>query len=187
MIKGYIEESIALKQNILRDEALLALVRKSIELLHACLAGGNKILIAGNGGSAADSQHFAAELTGRFKKERKAYPALALTTDTSFLTAWSNDTSFETIFSRQIEAFGKPNDVFFGISTSGNSKNIIEAIAAAKKIGMKTICLLGRDGGKTKDLPDISIIIPSNNTPRIQEIHIMLIHIICEELENILT
>lgn len=184
MIKEYIEEGIALKETILRDETLLSAVEKSIGLLHTCLANRNKILIAGNGGSAAQGQHFAAELMGRFKKERKAYPALALTTDTSFLTAWSNDTNFETIFSRQIEGLGKPGDVFFGISTSGNSKNIIEGIDAAKKIGMKTICLLGRDGGKTKGLADIELIIPSNNTPRIQEIHIMLIHSICEELEN---
>ncbi len=184
MIKEYIEEGIALKNAILKDGALLSAVEKSIDLLHTCLTSGNKVLIAGNGGSAADSQHFAAEIMGKFKKERKSYPALALTTDTSFLTAWSNDTSFESIFSRQIEGLGKPGDVFFSISTSGNSKNIIEGILAARKIGMKTICLSGRDGGRTKGLADIELIVPSNNTPRIQEIHIMLIHTICEELEN---
>jgi D-sedoheptulose 7-phosphate isomerase len=141
-------------------------------------------LIAGNGGSAADAQHFAGEIVGRFKKERKGYPAIALTTDASIITSWANDYDFNTIFSRQIEALGKEGDVFLGISTSGNSKNIIEAVKKAKEMGIFCICLLGKDGGELKNLTDLSIIIPSDNTPRIQECHIMIIHIICEELEK---
>lgn len=153
------------------------LITKSIEK-------GGKILIAGNGGSAADSQHFAAELVGRFMKERRAIPAIALTTDTSVLTCMGNDYGFDDIFQRQVEALGNKNDIFFGISTSGNSKNIIKAVAEAKKKGLTTLGLLGKDGGKLKELCDYNITLPYKETARVQEHHIMTIHLICEFVEN---
>lgn len=153
------------------------LITKSIEK-------GGKILIAGNGGSAADSQHFAAELVGRFMKERRAIPAIALTTDTSVLTCMGNDYGFDDIFQRQVEALGNKNDIFFGISTPGNSKNIIKAVAEAKKKGLTTVGLLGKDGGKLKELCDYNITLPYKETARVQEHHIMTIHLICEFVEN---
>ena len=153
------------------------LITKSIEK-------GGKILIAGNGGSAADSQHFAAELVGRFMKERRAIPAIALTTDTSVLICMGNDYGFDDIFQRQVEALGNKNDIFFGISTSGNSKNIIKAVAEAKKKGLTTVGLLGKDGGKLKELCDYNITLPYKETARVQEHHIMTIHLICEFVEN---
>jgi D-sedoheptulose 7-phosphate isomerase len=162
----------------------------SEEILYAahsirdCLSAGGKLLLMGNGGSAADSQHIAAELIGRFKKERKAIPALALTVDSSSLTALGNDYGFESIFSRQIEALANSNDAIIGISTSGNSKNIIRALNLARKIGAKTIGLMGNTGGSMKDCVDIGIIVPSNDTARIQEVHITIGHIICEIIEQ---
>ena len=183
-MKKYIEESIKIKNNILNNQKILNELSLIISAINNTLRQGRKILLAGNGGSAADAQHFAGEIIGRFKKERKGYPAIALTTDSSVLTSWTNDYTFNTVFSRQIEALGKKKDIFFGISTSGNSRNIIEAVKKAKELGIFTICLLGKNGGKLKDLVDFSIVVPSNNTPRIQECHIMLIHIICEEVEK---
>lgn len=184
MVHDYLKEALDLKNGLIENQEFIGKVEEAIKVIKDCFASGNKILIAGNGGSAADAQHFAAEIVGRYKKERKGYPAIALTTDTSIITAWSNDYGFNSLFSRQIEALGKKGDVFIGISTSGNSQNIIEAVTMAKEIGLKTICLLGKDGGKLKGMADISIIVSSDNTPRIQEIHIMLIHIICEEVEK---
>ena len=145
---------------------------------------GNKILIIGNGGSAADSQHFAAELMVRFKKERSPYPAIALTTDSSILTAHGNDYNFKTIFRRQVEALGSKGDCLFALSTSGTSPNIIEAISAAKKKKLFVIGLTGAEGGKMKDMCDIIIRVPSDNTARIQENHIFIIHILCQLLEQ---
>lgn len=142
-----------------------------------------KILIAGNGGSAADAQHFAAEIVGRFMLERKGYPAIALTTDTSILTAVGNDYGYDTIFSRQVEALGKKNDVFIGISTSGNSKNIIEAIKKAKEKGLVVIGLAGKDGGLMKDMCDECLVFNYKETARIQEHHLMSYHLICEFIE----
>lgn len=184
MIGDYIQESIDLRKVLLEDVDFLENINRSINLLMDCFQRGNKILIAGNGGSAADAQHFAAEIVGKYKRERKGYPAIALTTNTSIITAWSNDYDFKTVFVRQIEALGKPGDVFVAISTSGNSENIIEGVKKAKQMELKTICLLGRNGGKSRNIGDISLIVPSDNTPLIQEAHIMLIHIICEEIEN---
>jgi len=182
-LRNLIEEAIIVKKTLLNNEEFLSHLDGAISLISKCFTDGSKLLIAGNGGSAADAQHFAAELVGTFRKEkRRGLPAIALTTDTSFLTAWSNDFEFETVFARQIEALGKQGDVFFGISTSGNSRNVILAVEKAKALNMKTICLLGNNGGMLKDLSDISIIIPSNITARIQEAHIMVIHIICEAL-----
>jgi D-sedoheptulose 7-phosphate isomerase len=185
-IKKYIGESIDVKNRILNQDDLINELQAIINEIIACYQGGGKVLIAGNGGSAADAQHFAGEIVGRFKKERKGYPAIALTTDSSILTAWANDYDFNFIFSRQIEALSNDKDIFFGISTSGNSKNIIEGVKKAKELGVKTICLLGRSGGggELRNLSDFSVIIPSDLTERIQESHIMLIHIICEEVEK---
>ncbi|MDD5638411.1 MAG: D-sedoheptulose 7-phosphate isomerase [Candidatus Pacebacteria bacterium] len=183
-MKNYIQESIEVKNKILNSEEILNQLNLIIAEINNCFQRGNKVLIAGNGGSAADAQHFVGEIVGRYKKERKGYPAIALSTDSSVLTAWANDYGFETVFSRQVEALGKQGDIFFGISTSGNSKNIIEAVKKSKELGLTTICLAGKDGGKLKDLADFFIVVPSDNTPRIQESHIMLIHIICEEVEK---
>ena len=163
---------------------LLPLVEKAGKLCLNALKNNKKILIAGNGGSAADAQHFSAELTGRFKKERISLPAIAITTDTSALTAISNDYGYEYVFSRQLEGLGNEGDVFIGISTSGNSQNIINAINKAKEKNIKIITLTGKNGGKMKNLGDINIIIPSNDTPRIQEMHIMVLHMICELIDK---
>jgi D-sedoheptulose 7-phosphate isomerase len=165
-------------------EELLPLIVSAAELCLTSLKDGGKILICGNGGSAADSQHIAAELSGRFKKERKALAGIALTTDTSALTAIGNDYGFEYVFSRQVEALAKEEDTLIAISTSGNSKNVINAIEAAKKIGCKIVTLTGKDGGKMKDLGDVNIVIPSNDTPRIQEMHIMVGHMICAFIDE---
>jgi len=148
------------------------------------LKNGKKFLLAGNGGSAADAQHIAAELTGRYKKERPGIKAIALSTDTSALTAIGNDYGYEYVFSRQLEALGDSGDVFLGISTSGNSQNVIEALKKAKQIGIKTIGLSGKDGGAMASLCDINIVVPSNNTPRIQEMHILIGHTICMLIED---
>ena len=154
------------------------------KLVVETLKNGNKILICGNGGSAADAQHIAAELTGRYKTERRGLPGIALTTDTSALTAIGNDYGYDRIFDRQIEALANNGDLIIGISTSGNSKNIINALKRAKELGCKTLGLTGRDGGVMNELCDINLIVPSNNTPRIQEMHILFGHTICQIVDN---
>lgn len=148
------------------------------------IQNGGKILIMGNGGSAADSQHIAAEIVGRYKKERKGMPAIALTTDTSILTSVGNDYGYDYIFARQIEALCRPEDLVIGITTSGNSANIVRAIEAAKAIGATTVGLTGGTGGKLKDLCDFSLVMPSSVTARIQEAHIFVGHSLCEILES---
>lgn len=153
-------------------------------ILSAALAAGRKILIAGNGGSAADAQHFAAELIGRFLLERRGLPAIALTTDSSILTAVANDYGFEQIFSRQIEALASPGDVVIGISTSGNSANILAALAAARHCGCTTIALLGRDGGAIAARVDLALIVGCPETPHIQEMHVTIIHLLCKLVEE---
>jgi len=148
------------------------------------LLRGAKIMVCGNGGSAADAQHFAAELSGRFVTERRPLAGIALTTDTSALTAIGNDYGFDKLFSRQVEALGRPGDLLVGISTSGNSQNVIEAVKTAKGLGIGTLGLLGRDGGKLKGLMDDCLVVPSDVTARIQEVHIMVIHFWCEILDD---
>ena len=143
-----------------------------------------KILICGNGGSAADAQHFSSELIGKYEKERSSFPAIALTTDSSAITAISNDFGFDNVFSRQIEGLGDPGDILIVISTSGNSKNLIKAIETAKKKNIKCIALLGKKGGLISEMVDLEIIIPSNRTSRIQEMHGLIIHIICGLIES---
>lgn len=153
-------------------------------LLATAIEGRHKVLIAGNGGSAADAQHFAAELVGRYLCERPGLPALALTTDTSILTAVGNDYGFEAIFSRQVEALAVPGDVVVGISTSGGSENVYQALLRAREIGCKTIGLLGRDGGKIAKVVDIDLTVPVQETPFIQEAHAAIIHILCQLVEE---
>lgn len=160
-------------------------VIKAVNIIEKSLKSSGKILIFGNGGSAADAQHIAAEFVNRYLKERNALPAIALTTDTSILTSIGNDSSFENIFSRQVEALGKKGDVAWGLSTSGRSKNIVKALSIAKSIGLKTIGFTGSDGGEIKKLVDCNINVPSMSTPRIQELHITIGHIICELIEDI--
>lgn len=148
---------------------------------------GYKVLICGNGGSAADSQHFAAEIVGRFEKEKRGFPAIALTTDTSILTAIGNDYGFDMVFAKQVEALGRKGDILIGISTSGNSKNIVEAVKVAKEIGMFTVGFLGKDGGKLKDMVDKAFVVRSGSTARVQEVHLTLEHSICHILDLYLT
>ena len=145
---------------------------------------GGKILVCGNGGSAADAQHFAAELVGRFEQDRRAWPAIALTTDTSILTAVANDYAFDGIFARQVEALGEERDLLLGISTSGNSQHVVLAVEKAKPKKMKTVGLLGRDGGKIAGIVDLAVIVPYSVTARIQEAHIFIIHVWCSILER---
>ena len=153
---------------------------RAAELMVQTLKEGHKILLCGNGGSAADAQHIAAELTGRYKTERRGLPAIALTTDTSALTAIANDFGYEKVFSRQVEALANSGDLVIGISTSGNSTNVLLALEQAKAIGCTTIGLTGNTGGKMNALCDINLVVPSNNTPRIQEMHILFGHILCQ-------
>jgi len=184
-IKESLLESAELKRTV--AETMADGIEKAIEAICSDLKSGKKVLLMGNGGSAADAQHIAGELVGRFKKERKAIPAISLSTDTSILTAIGNDYGFEKVFERQIEALGNKGDVVIGISTSGNSENVYRAMKLAKKMGLTTIGLLGNDGGKIKNLSDIALVVPSKNTPRIQETHITIGHIICEGVERIIS
>lgn len=181
-VKNLLNISADLKKTV--AETLSSEILDAAQKIQDRLEAGGKLMLMGNGGSAADAQHIAAELVGRFKKERKAMPALALTVDTSSLTALGNDYGFDTIFERQVEALANKNDAVIGISTSGNSENIIRGVNKAKSIGAYTIGLLGNDGGKLKDAVNLPIIIPSNDTARIQEVHITIGHIICEIIEE---
>lgn len=159
-------------------------IADSVEIIAKAFKDGNKLLVMGNGGSAADSQHFVAEMVGRFKLERPALPAVALSTDSSILTCLGNDYGFDTIFSRQIEGLANAGDVVVGISTSGNSPNVFKALQLAHEKGGVTIGLLGKDGGIIKQCCNIALVAPSNDTPRIQESHITIIHIICDLVEK---
>ena len=182
-ISKAIKESIAVKESVAKNEAVN--IESAAKAIIDSLKSGGKVLIFGNGGSAADSQHFAAELVGRFKKERKALGAIALSVDTSALTAIANDYGYEASFARQVEALGNAGDIAFGISTSGNSKNVIAAVKKARALGLKTIGLLGGDGGELRKECDISIVVGSKDTPRVQESHITIIHILCELIDDI--
>jgi|SRR6266481_1937665 len=177
------EASIATKQELLRSSALVSIVAQVSEDLIKALRHGNKALLFGNGGSAADAQHIAAEFVGRFAFDRPALPALALSVNTSCVTAIGNDYGFEQVFSRQIEAIAHPGDVAIGITTSGNSPNVLRGLTAARKIGLHTVGLTGRRGEKLKECVDLCICVPSDETPRIQECHILVGHIISELVE----
>lgn len=160
------------------------LIAEMAVLLVDTFKKGNKLLIMGNGGSAADSQHFAAEIVGRFKMERRGLPAIALSTDTSILTAIGNDYGFEAVFRRQVEALAVAGDLVIGISTSGNSPNVRSALELARQQGCRTAALLGRDGGSIRGICDLALVVPSDDTPRIQEGHALIIHIVCDLLEK---
>ena len=159
-------------------------IEKSSIIIVEALKNGNKVLLCGNGGSAADAQHIAAELTGRYKTERRGLPGIALTTDTSALTAIGNDYGYDRVFDRQVESLAQKGDVIIGISTSGNSKNVINALNLGREMGCKTIGLSGRDGGGMNQACDINLVVPSDNTPRIQEMHILFGHTICQIIDN---
>ena len=182
-IKIEIANSIRVKESVAKSQA--ANIESAAKAIIGSLKNGGKVLIFGNGGSAADSQHFAAELVGRFRKERRPLGAIALTVNTSTLTAIANDYGYEATFARQVEALGKKDDIVFGISTSGNSKNVIAAIKKAREMGLKTIGLLGCDGGALRKECDISILAESKDTPHVQEAHITVIHIICGLIDEI--
>ncbi len=181
-----ISESIAVKQALLDNHGLIAQIEAVADLIVATYRQQGKVLIAGNGGSAADAQHIAAELVSRFTFDRPALPALALTTDTSILTGIGNDYGYDSLFSRQVEASGRPGDVFIGISTSGNSPNILRALETAQANGLVTVGLSGASGGKMGALCDHCLKMPSTDTPRIQECHITVGHILCANTENTL-
>ncbi len=181
-VKNFLNASADLKYQV--AETLAADILKAAHWVRDSLNAGGKLLLMGNGGSAADAQHIAAELVGRFKKERKSIPAIALTVDTSTLTALGNDYGFDTIFSRQVEALARKGDVLLGFSTSGNSENVIRAFKLANEMGVTTIALLGHQGGRAKEQAQLAIVIPSEDTARIQEVHITVGHILCELIEE---
>jgi len=183
-IKNQIQDSLQTKQNIYENEDLL---NKILEVSQKCVElyrGDKKTILAGNGGSAADAQHIAAELVGRYGFDRPSLPSLALTTDTSALTAIGNDYGYDAVFSRQLEGMGQAGDIFIGISTSGNSKNLIKAFEVAKNKSILCVALVGKHGGEMATMADIALVVPSDSTPRIQESHILIGHIICDIIEK---
>jgi D-sedoheptulose 7-phosphate isomerase len=181
-LRRAVDDSLALKRRFF--EASAPLILDAGRRIAASLQRGGRLLAFGNGGSAADAQHFAAELAGRFQKERAALSALALTTDPSVITALANDYGFEHVFRRQLEAHGRPGDVAFGISTSGRSKNVIEGLRTARARGLVTIGLSGRGGGALLGLVDLLIDVPHDSTQRVQEVHGMVVHLLCEIVED---
>ncbi|MBY0535113.1 MAG: D-sedoheptulose 7-phosphate isomerase [Chitinophagaceae bacterium] len=183
-IKNIIQASIDVKQQILQNSELLSITQQVADLMVAALKKGNRIYFCGNGGSAADAQHLAAEFSGRFYTDRDALPAEALHCNTSYLTAVANDYSYDVVYARLIKGIGTPGDFLVGLSTSGNSKNILQAFDVAKAKGITTVGFTGASGGKMKDNSDFLINVPSTDTPRIQESHIMLGHIICQLVEE---
>ena len=176
-IDGSVETLLSLRQ-------LDAPVQQAARAMTECLAGGHKLLICGNGGSAADAAHFATEFVVRFIKDRPAYPAICFSSDGGLLTAAGNDYGFEEIFARQVAAFGRPGDVLICLTTSGNSENVQRALAAAKARGITTIAFLGRDGGACKEMADIELLVRGETTARIQEAHMLLLHVLCEVVEE---
>jgi len=183
-ISDILLESIQLKEELLRTA--IGQIKEIADLVIGCLKKGGKVILFGNGGSAADAQHIAAEFIGRFKKDRSALAAVALTTNTSILTSLANDYGYEVVFAKQIEALGQMSDVAIGISTSGKAKNVALGIKQAKKMGIQTVALTGGDGGEVSKLADLSLIVPSSITARVQEAHITIGHIICELMESAL-
>lgn len=184
IINKSIEESIQLKQDVLASKSLLKIIDKIAVALVSAFQNKNQVLFCGNGGSAGDAQHIAAELSGRFYFDRPPLDAEALHVNSSYLTAVANDYSYNVIYERLVEAKGKKGDVLVGISTSGNSENVLRAMKKAKELGMTTVALTGKNGGKMAEYADFLLAVPSNDTPRIQEVHILLGHIICEIVEE---
>ena len=186
-MKQVIRETLLQKKEMidgLLDSRYMESVEEAGKLLVKTLKNGGKILLAGNGGSAADAQHFAGEMIGRFMFDRAALPALSLCTDPSVVSCIANDYGYEAVFARQLEGLGKKGDVFVPVSTSGNSENLIQAVVNKKKMGISSVGFLGKDGGQLKEMCDISIIIPSKDTPRIQEFHTFTTHVLCDYLER---
>ena len=183
-IRTILQESINVKSKLLEDAVLMQTIEQVVAAIIEAFNAGNKVLFCGNGGSAADAQHLAAEFSGRFYTDRKPLPSEALHCNTSYLTAVANDYGYEFVYSRIVKGTGKPGDVIVGLSTSGNSANITLALQTAREIGMKTVGLTGEGGGKMKDLCDFLIAVPSKDTPRIQESHITIGHIICQLVEE---
>lgn len=184
-VRQYLNASLAVKEQLINDDDLVKKIAVVADFLYQAYLRGNKLLIAGNGGSAGDSQHIAAEFVSRFMYDRPGLPAIALTTDSSMLTAIGNDYGFENLFSRQVQAQGSQGDIFIGISTSGNSVNVIKGVEEAKKLGLTTVALCG-NGGSLSDIVDISLDVPSLSTPHIQECHIVIGHIICGLVEELI-
>lgn len=184
IVSDRIRQSISVKEQMLGDEKWMNNIEEAALLLYRTLESGHRVLFCGNGGSAADAQHLAAELSGKFCLDRPALPAEACHVNTSFITAYSNDYHFSRAFARYVEGFGNRGDLLVALSTSGNSENILEAVAAARSKEMKIIGLTGRSGGKMRDQCDILLNVPSDDTPRIQEAHITIGHIMCEIAEN---
>ncbi len=183
-IRKIVEESIKTKQSLLADATLMSTIEQVTVAVAAAFRAGHKVLFCGNGGSAADAQHLAAEFSGRFYTDRDPLPSEALHCNTSYITAVANDYGYDYVYSRIVKGMGRPGDVLVGLSTSGNSANIVNALEEAKKIGMITVVLTGEKGGKMKGMGDYAINVPSNDTPRIQECHIMVGHIICQLVEE---
>ena len=181
-----IKQQLKEHQDVIRavEENLMPVIAQAAGMIIESLGNGRKLLLMGNGGSAADAQHFAAEIVGRFRLERRGLPAIALCTDTSILTAVGNDYGFASIFSRQVEALAVEGDVVIGISTSGSSENVFLALSLARRMGCRTVGLLGSDGGTIRDIVDIDLTVPCRATPRIQEGHILMIHILCHLVES---
>lgn len=186
IVKERIRENIEVKQKIFTDEVLLKKIVNISKEMCSVIKNNGKILVCGNGGSASDSLHMAAEIVGRFQKERQAWPALALNADMASVTAIANDYGYADVFSRAVEAYMTKDDLLVGISTSGDSENVYRAILKAKQIGGKSVAFLGKDGGKISKEVDLEFVVPSNVTARIQESHILIIHILCELMEEIM-
>lgn len=184
LIKTRIEHSIDVKQKILNDEKIICKISNIADVIVNALTNGGKLILCGNGGSASDALHFAGEIVGRFQKERKSLPAIVLNADVATMTAIANDYNYNEIFSRQVDGHMNSSDVFIGITTSGNSQNVVNAAIRAKEIGGKCISLAGGNGGKIKNIVDYSLVVPSDITARIQESHILIIHILCELIEE---
>lgn len=184
LIKKRIQDSIEVEKKVLVREDLLMTIQDLSESMTESMKKGGRIILCGNGGSASDALHFAGEMVGRFQKERGAWPAIALNADVAAMTAIANDYGYDDVFARQVEGHVMEKDIVVGISTSGNSENIYRALQAAKSIGAKTAALLGKDGGRIGKIVDYPVIVPSMVTARVQESHILLIHILCELIEN---
>lgn len=185
LVTSQLKHSIATLSAVCADESIADTVVEAGKIIAKAMKSGNKLMVAGNGGSAADSQHIVAEFVSRLTRDRPALPAVALTTDTSILTAIGNDFSYDNVFERQVEAIGRPGDVFLGISTSGNARNLVKALALCREKGIATVGYLGNGGGAMAELCDLSVIVPSNITMHIQESHLALEHILCMVVENV--
>lgn len=186
IIKDRLEESIEVKQRLLKDDEIINCISTAADRMIKSIEKGGKIILCGNGGSASDAMHFAGELVGRFQRERRSWPAIVLNSDPVAMSSIANDYDYNEVFSRQMAAFAHEDDIFMGISTSGNSENVVRAVEEAKERKTYTVGLLGHGGGRLASLVDLPIIVPSDVTARIQESHIVIIHILCELIEEVL-